>query len=101
MMKPLIYFFGTLPKGFSTHPQDHTKDFFSDFVSKSKNTVQIVLHREDNLLHYGYVREIANKKYFGICLCIDRIYNDVAKLFQIFDETYASIIEKGEILSVR
>lgn len=100
MMNPLIYFFGTLPNGFSTYPQDHTKDFFSDFVSKSKNNVQIVLRRKDNLLHYGYVRKMSNKKYFGICLCVDCIFNDVAKLFVIFDDIYASMIKKGDILKL-
>ena len=99
-MKPIIYFFGTLPTGFSTYPQDHTKDFFSDFVSKSKNNVQIVLHRKDNLLHYGYVRKLSDRKYFGICLCIDCIFNDVAKLFVIFDDVYASMVQKGDILKL-
>lgn len=100
MMKPLIYFFGTLPNGFSTYPQDHTKDFFSDFVSKSKNNVQIVLRRKDNLLHYGYVRKMSNKNYFGLCLCVDCIFNDVDKLFVIFDDIYASMIKKGDILKL-
>lgn len=99
-MKPIIYFFGTLPTGFSTYPQDHTNDFFSDFVSKSKNNVQIVLHRKDNLLHYGYVRKLSDRKYFGICLCIDCIFNDVAKLFVIFDDVYASMVQKGDILKL-
>lgn len=99
-MKPLIYFFGTLSKGFSTYPQDHTKDFFSDFVSKSKNNVQIVLHRKDNLLHYGYVRRMSTKKYFGVCLCVDCIFNDVSILFKIFDEIYTSMIKKGDILKL-
>lgn len=99
-MKPIIYFFGTLPTGFSTYPQDHTKDFFSDFISKSKNNVQIVLHRKDNLLHYGYVRKLSDRKYFGICLCIDCIFNDVAKLFVIFDDVYASMVQKGDILKL-
>ena len=101
MMKPLIYFFGTLPNGFSTYPQDHTKDLFSDFVSKSRNNVQIVLRRKDNLLHYGYVRKMSNKNYFGLCLCVDCIFNDVDKLFVIFDDIYASMIKKGDILKLK
>lgn len=99
-MKPLIYFFGTLTSGFSTYPQDHTKKFFSDFVSKSKNVSQIVLHRKDNLLHYGYVRKISNNKYFGICLCVDCIYSDTKYLFEVFDDVFASMIKKGDILKI-
>lgn len=99
-MKPIIYFFGILPSGFSTYPQDYTKKFFSDFISKSKNTSQIVLHRKDNLLHYGYVRKMSNNKYFGICLCIDCIYSDIKYLFDVFDDVFASMIKKGDILKV-
>lgn len=99
-MKPIIYFFGTLPSGFATFPQDYTKDLFSDFILKSKNVSQIVLHRKDNLLHYGYIRQMSNNKYFGICLCIDCIYNDIKYLFDVFDDVYVSMIKKGDILKI-
>ena len=72
-MKPLIYFFGTLPNGFSSYPQDHTKPFFEEFIKRSRNELQIVVHRSDNLLHYGYVRQLGHNNFFGICICIDRI----------------------------
>lgn len=99
-MKPIVYFFGTLPDGFSSYPQDHTKKIFEGFVAKSKNTSQIVLHRKDNLLHYGYVRRMPDNNFFGICLCIDCIYNNINRLFNIFDDIYASMIEKGDILRI-
>lgn len=99
-MKPIVYFFGTLPGGFSSYPQDHTKKIFEVFVSKSKNTCQIVLHRKDNLLHYGYVRRMPDNNFLGICLCIDCIYNNVKHLFSVFDDIYASMIKKGDILKI-
>lgn len=99
-MKPIVYFFGTLPEGFSSYPQDHTMTIFEGFVSKSKNISQIVLHREDNLLHYGYVRRMPNNNFFGICLCVDCIYNNVNQLFNVFDDIYASMIQKGDILKI-
>lgn len=96
-MKPQIYYFGSLPGGFSSYPGDHTKTFFEQFLRQSKNEGQIVIHREGNLLHYGYVRKFSNN-YFGICLCIDCIYNDVGFLFSVFDDVYADMINAGEIL---
>ncbi|MDO4801000.1 MAG: hypothetical protein Q4A15_02420 [Prevotellaceae bacterium] len=99
-MKPIVYFFGTLPNGFSSYPQDHTKKIFEGFVSKSKNISQIVLHRKDNLLYYGYVRKMSKDKYFGICICVDCIYNDINYLFEVFDDIYALMIKKGDILKI-
>lgn len=98
-MEPQVYFFGTLPDGFSSYPGDHTRAFFEEFLKRSKNQLQIVVHREDNLLHYGYVRKFSNK-FFGICICLDRIYNDVAFLFTILDDIYASMIKKGDVLKL-
>lgn len=97
-MKPIVYFFGILPEGFASYPQDHTSAFFKDFLKKSKNTVQIVVHRKDNLLYYGYVRKLNDRHYFGACVCINRIYSNIDHLFRIFDDIYAKMLERGEIL---
>ena len=98
-MKPQIYYLGSLPGGFSSYPGDHTKTFFEQFLKQSKNEGQIVIRRESNLLYYGYVRKFKSN-YFGICLCIDRIYNDVDFLFTVFDDIYAEMINAGEILRI-
>ena len=97
-MKPLVYFFGSLPGGFSSYPEDHTKSFFKEFQKRSKNTLQIVVHREGNLLHYGYVRKFNGENYLGLCLCVDRIFTDVHYLFDAFDDIYATIVKQGIIL---
>ncbi len=96
-MEPIIYFFGSLPEGFSSFPQDHTKAFFEEFLKRSKNMLQIVVRRKDNLLYYGYVRKFSNN-FFGICICIDRIYNDVSFLFKLLDDVFAEMVKKGDIL---
>ena len=98
-MEPQLYYFGSLPDGFSSYPSDHTKTFFEQFLKRSKNEAQIVVHREGNLLHYGYVRKF-NNNYFGICLCIDCIYNDVDFLFTVFDDIYADMIKNGDVLKI-
>lgn len=98
-MKPIVYFFGTLPNGFSSYPTDHTRAFFEDFLKRSKNQLQIAVHREGSLLYYGYVRKF-NSNYFGICVCIDRIYNNVSNLFKIFDGVYAEMIKRGDIIKM-
>lgn len=96
-MEPIIYFFGSLPGGFSSYPQDHTKAFLEEFLKRSKNMLQIVVLRKDNLLYYGYVRKF-NNNFFGICICVDRIYNDVGFLFKVFDDVFAEMVKNGDIL---
>lgn len=99
-MKPLVYFFGTLPYGFSSYPEDHTKAFFEDFLKRSKHQAQIVVHRDGNLLHYGYVRQISANNYWGICLCIDCIFKDTKYLFESFDYVFANLVHHGIILKM-
>ncbi|MGM9868042.1 MAG: hypothetical protein ACI30R_00240 [Sodaliphilus sp.] len=102
-MKPIVYFFGILPKGFSSYPQDHTKEFFKGYISKSQsmdNESQIVLHREDNLLYYGHVRKMNKKQYFGVCVCMDCIYNSAKYLFDVFDDIFVSLLDKGHIIEI-
>ena len=98
-MEPQVYFFGTLHNGFSSYPGDHTRAFFEEFLKRSKNQLQIVVHREDNLLHYGYVRKFSNK-FFGICICLDIIYTDIRTLFRIMDEVYANMILQGDVIKM-
>ncbi len=100
-MKPIVYFFGSLPNGFSSYPQDHTKQLFEDFLKRAKNESQIVLHRKDNLLYYGYVRKFNNRDCLGICVCLDCIYCDIPNLFAIFDNIVANAIQTGDILAIQ
>lgn len=99
-MRPLVYYFGDLPGGFSSFPEDHTKTFFEEFLKRSKRELQVVVHREGNLLHYGYVRKFASNHFFGLCLCTDRIIKDISYLFDAFDEIYANMAHQGIILKV-
>lgn len=99
-MKPLIYFFGSLPEGFSSFPSDETKEMFRDFLRKSKNTAQIVVHRKDNLLYYGYTRMMDKGKFFGICACYDSIFLNAGALFKEFDRIYAKMIQNGDVLKI-
>lgn len=99
-MKPQIYFFGTWSGDFIAYPLDYTKDIFLDSLRKSKNVCQIVLHRKNNLLYYAYIRQLSKGNYFGICLCLDCIYNDVKFLFSVFDDVFASMVQNGEIIKI-
>lgn len=99
-MTSIVYFFGLRNGEYSSFPQDYTQVVFKDFLKKSKSTAQMFIHRKENMLHYGYIRNISKDNFFGICLCLDRIYNNVDNMFKTFDELYSLLIEKGEILQL-
>ena len=101
MMKPSVYFFGTLPKGFASYPQDHTKVILKDFIAKSRNDCQIVIHRDGNLIYYGYVRRLSGGDCLGICVCLDCIYNNIESLFRIFDDIYVWMVKVGGIIGIK
>lgn len=99
-MKPVIYFFRSTSGHLVSFPHDHTSDIFKVVCQKVKNTVQIVLHREDNLLYYSYIRRIDEKSVFGICLCLDCIYKSISLLFRAFDAIYAEAVKDGSLLKI-
>jgi len=100
-MKPIVYFFGTISGRLVSYPEDHTRAFFTNFIKKAKHISQIVLHREDNLLYYGYVRRFSpNYNYLGICLCIDCVYKDMKHMFSVFDSIFADMVQQGDILKI-
>lgn len=99
-MKPFVYFFGNPLGGFASYPQDHTKAIFQDFMKKSRNKMQIVLHRKDNLLYYGYVRAINEFDKIGMAMCVDCIYNDLSALCTIFDNAYVEMVKQGVIIKM-
>lgn len=99
-MRPVVYFFASMSGRFVSFPYDHTSDVFKAALRKVKNIAQIILHREDNLLYYSYLRRIDEKSVLGISLCLDHIYKDINYLFYTFDCIYADIVKDGSILKI-
>lgn len=97
-MKPIVYFFGLRSGSLIAYPQDHSVGIFRDAISRAKNTSQIIFHREDNLMYYCYVRRMGNDSYFGVCLCLDRLYTNIKLLFEMFDDIYADLLQEGDLL---
>lgn len=95
-----VYVFIATHNGLISYPNDQTHSYFQYAISKAKNNAQIVLVRKDSLSHYCYVRKIADKQYFGICLRLDCIYKDTEDLFRAFDAAYANLIQDGVLLQM-
>ncbi len=91
-----VYFFGT---NIAPSQEDYTKDIFRAFLAKARNECQICIHRKDNYLHYAYLRRISHGTYFGICVVLGRIYDDIGNMFSIFDNLFTAMVSGGELLT--
>ncbi len=99
-MKPILYFFGSFSGQLKSYPFDHSKEIFTSAIKHSKNSSQIILIRKGNLLYYCYLYRVNSQQLFGICLCLDCIYADIHRMFQIFDAIYAHLIHEGKIVGI-
>ena len=93
-----IYYFGLSSVGYTQYPTDFTHNFFEEFLKKGKLEVQIITHRQGELLYYGYVRHLDSGKPIGICIATDSIFTNNRDLFQVFDDAFSLLIEEGSAL---
>ena len=98
-MNCTIYLFGKLGQGITTSVNDYTKNFFEEFISKANAPTQIIIHRNGDIMNYGYVRKIENDHLFGICAQINGQYlSSTYKLFEVFENIITNITVRGDIL---
>lgn len=94
-----VYFFRKSTGGaYSQYPTDFTHSIFSDMLKKATNKVQVVVHRDGDLLYYGYMRQMSDGGIIGICIAADRIFNDSRILFSHCDEVVEHLTSKGIVL---
>lgn len=98
-MNSNIYLFGKFGHSITTSVDDYTKSYFEEFISKAKAYTQIIIHRNGDIMNYGYVRKIEENNLFGICLQINGQYiSETDKLFEAFENIIANCAVKGDIL---
>lgn len=98
-MNSNIYLFGKFGHSITTSVDDYTKSYFEEFISKAKASTQIIIHRNGDIMNYGYVRKIEENNLFGICLQINGQYiSETDKLFEAFENIIANCAVKGDIL---
>ena len=100
-MNSSIYLFGDFGHGITSYPNDYTKGMLKAFIDKAKAPTQLVIHRDGDIMNYGYVRQIENGNYFGICLQINGQYiKNKNKLIKLFENIIANICTRGDIIKL-
>ena len=95
-----VYIFGNLGNGYTQYPDDYAKTIYQNFYEKSTAASQITIHRDNNLMYYGYIRKLdVGSQYIGFCVLLNGImFSNIGRLFPIFENAVADLVARGEIL---
>jgi len=87
-MNATVYLFGNFNSGYTQYPDDYTSDIFGKFHSNAKSTTQIAIHRNGNLMYYGYIRKLEQDRYLGLCVVLNGLMlTRIDGLFSLFENT--------------
>lgn len=100
MMNSAVYLFGRLKGDYTQFPNDYANNIFQNFYQQAAAPSQITIHRDGNLMYYGYIRKLDDEaQYIGFCVLLNGImFSNVKKLFPIFENAFSDIVARGEIL---
>ena len=101
-MNASVYIWGDFGRGLTLYPEDFSKDVISTFYNNSTSKTQLLIHRNNELMYYGYSRQLAgNSKLIGFCVLVnDVMYNDVLKQFPVFEDVIAYLVQSTDILTL-
>lgn len=99
-MNSTIYIFGNLGNGYAQYPNDYTTEIFLQFQEHTQATTQLTIHRDENLMYYGYVRRLHQKgQYIGICVVLNGImFRGIKTLFNRFENYITDMVVRGQII---
>jgi hypothetical protein len=98
-MNVTVYLFGEFNNGYAQYPDDYTVVKFNKFYTNSKSISQIVIHREGNLMYYGYVRKLEQGRYIGFCVVINGLMlTKLEGLFSLFENAITNLVTNGQLI---
>lgn len=98
-MNATIYLFGEFNCGYTQYPDDYASAIFKKFYADAKSTTQIAIHRDGNLMYYGYIRKLEHEKYIGFCVVLNGLMlNAIERLFLLFENTVSNLVIKGQLI---
>lgn len=94
-----VYIFGNFGSGYTQYPYDYSHGIFDMFQQNIQDITQIAIHRDNDLMYYGYLRKLDTEKYIGICAVVnDKIVADINRLFTMFEETIELMVSNGYLI---
>lgn len=100
-MNSSTYIFGELSNGYSQYPDDSSSNLFRDIQPQCVAPSQLIIHRDEDLMYYIYVRKFDKKKYIGFAIAIrGYFFTDVKSLFSLFEKELEALVETGVIINL-
>lgn len=98
-MNASIYVFGKFNNGYSQYPDDYTFSIFETFHKHAKSVTQLSIHREGNLVYYGYIRKLEEKNYIGFCIMLNGLLvTQINQLFSLYEYLITNLVSKGYLI---
>lgn len=101
MVNSSIYIFGSFDNGYTQYPDNYAKGIYQNFFAQAKSNSQIVIHRDKELMYYGYVRKLdKSSQYIGFCVLLNgMMFSNISNLFAIFENAIAELVSRGDIIA--
>lgn len=94
-----FYLFGDLSTGYTQYPNDYTKSIFEKFHQNSQATTQIAIHRDGDLIYYGYIRKLEGRNYLGLCTVVNgKMITQIDQLFGIYEGVIETMVRNGYLI---
>lgn len=99
-MNSSVYIWGKLRNGYTQYPDNYAQEIYENFVIKSSSKSQIVIHRNQNMMYYGYVRKLdAYSQNIGFCVLLNGVmFSKIGPLFTMFEKAFAELVSQAEII---
>lgn len=100
-MNSLTYIFGELAQGYSQYPEDSFSNLFKDIYAQCVAPSQLIIHRDDNMMYYVYVRKLDKNKYIGFCFSVNGYYlTHILQLISLFETQIEEMANAGVIINL-
>ena len=95
-----VYIFGKFSNGYSQYPNDYANEIFTSFAQNAQAVTQIAVHRDGDLMYYGYIRKLAGgDRYIGLCAVINgKCITRPDRLFAVFEGEIENMVLNGCLL---
>ena len=98
-MNATIYVYGNFNDGYTQYPDDCTCEMFNFFYDNAKSITQIAIHRDGDLMYYGYIRKLENNHYIGMCIVLNQLLlTRIDVLFSLFENAVSELVTKGQLI---
>ena len=98
-MNATIYVYGDFNDGYTQYPNDCTCEIFKIFYDNAKYITQIAIHRDGDLMYYGYIRKLEEERYIGMCVVLNGLLlTCIDTLFSLFENAISELVTKGQLI---